>query len=137
MGKEEEDFVVGEEVLVRGGTWMTKEKCEKDTTCNPCNQSSSCSQQEEEARVQERLKSKLSPIKYRVMLMSGKGGVGKTSVATNLAVALSQDGLNVGILDADTHGPNIPKMLGIEFQHVENFGKGMIPVEVFLNLRAN
>jgi ATP-binding protein involved in chromosome partitioning len=115
---------------------MEKEKCEQDSTCEICDQTNSCSQQEKEAHAQERLKSKLSHIKYRVMVMSGKGGVGKTSVATNLAVALSQDGLNVGILDADIHGPNIPKMLGIEFQHVENFGKGMVPVEVFPNLRV-
>jgi ATP-binding protein involved in chromosome partitioning len=136
MGKEEEDFVVGEEVLVEGGTGMTKEKCEKDTTCNTCNQSSSCSQQEKEAHTQERLKSKLSHIKHRVMVMSGKGGVGKSSVATNLAVVLSQDGLHVGILDADIHGPNIPKMLGIECRQVEGSENGMIPVEVFPNLEV-
>jgi len=115
---------------------MAKEKCEKDATCDTCSLSSSCSQQEKEAHTQERLKSKLSHIKHRVMVMSGKGGVGKSSVATNLAVALSQDGLYVGILDADIHGPNIPKMLGIESRQVEGSGKGMIPVEVFPNLKV-
>ena len=122
---------------MEGGTYMTKEKCEKDATCDTCNETSSCSQQEKEAHAQEeRLKSKLSHIKHRIMVMSGKGGVGKSTVSTNLAVVLSQDGFNVGLLDADIHGPNIPKMLGIESQHVENFGKGMIPVEVFPNLKV-
>jgi Mrp family chromosome partitioning ATPase len=115
---------------------MEKEKCEQDSTCETCDQTNSCSQQEKEAHAQEKLRSRLSHIKHRIMVMSGKGGVGKSSVATNLAVALSQDGLSVGILDADIHGPNIPKMLGIEFQHVENFGRGMIPVEVFPNLKV-
>jgi len=115
---------------------MAKEKCEKDAVCDTCDQSSSCSQQEKEAHVQERLKSKLSHIKHRIMVMSGKGGVGKSTISTNLAVALSNDGFDVGLLDADIHGPNIPKMLGIEFQHVENFGKGMIPVEAFPNLKV-
>ncbi len=115
---------------------MEKEKCEKDSTCETCDQTNSCSQQEKEANAQEKLRSRLSHIKHRIMVMSGKGGVGKSSVATNLAVALSQDGLHVGILDADIHGPNIPKMLGIEFQQVENFGKGMIPIEVFPNLKV-
>jgi ATP-binding protein involved in chromosome partitioning len=115
---------------------MAKEKCEKDAICDTCDQTSSCSQQEKEAHAQEKLKAKLSHIKHRIMVMSGKGGVGKSTVSANLAVALSQDGFDVGLLDADIHGPNIPKMLGIEFQHVENFGKGMIPVEVFPNLKV-
>jgi ATP-binding protein involved in chromosome partitioning len=115
---------------------MTEEKCEKDATCDTCNQSSSCSQQEKEAHAQERLKSKLSHIKHRILVMSGKGGVGKSSVATNLAVALSVDGFEVGLLDADIHGPNIPKMLAIESRHIEGSGKGMIPVEVFPNLKV-
>jgi Mrp family chromosome partitioning ATPase len=115
---------------------MTEEKCGKDTTCETCNQSSSCSQQEKEAHTQERLKSKLSHISHRIMVMSGKGGVGKSTVATNLAVSLSRDGLDVGLLDADIHGPNIPKMLGIESEHVIGSGMGMIPVEVFPNLKV-
>jgi ATP-binding protein involved in chromosome partitioning len=115
---------------------MTKEKCEKETTCETCNQSSSCSQEEREAHAQERLKSKLSHIKHRVMVMSGKGGVGKSTVSTNLAIVLALDGFNVGLLDADIHGPNIPKMLGIELRHVEGSGQGMIPVEAFPNLKV-
>jgi ATP-binding protein involved in chromosome partitioning len=116
---------------------MAKEKCEKDATCDTCNETSSCSQQEKEAHAQEeRLKSKLSHIKHRIMVMSGKGGVGKSTVSTNLAVALSRDGFDVGLLDADIHGPNIPKMLGIEFSHVEGSDHGMIPVEVFPNLKV-
>jgi ATP-binding protein involved in chromosome partitioning len=115
---------------------MTEEKCKKDEICDICNQSGSCSQQEKEAHAQERLKSKLSHIQHRIMVMSGKGGVGKSTVATNLAVALSLDGLDVGLLDADIHGPNIPKMLGIESRQVIGSGQGMIPVEVFPNLKV-
>jgi ATP-binding protein involved in chromosome partitioning len=115
---------------------MAEEKCEKDSTCDTCDQSSSCSQQEKEAHAQEKLNSKLSHISHRIMVMSGKGGVGKSTVATNLAVSLSLDGLDVGLLDADIHGPNIPKMLGIESSQVIGSGQGMIPVEVFPNLKV-
>src|SRR4030043_1312665 len=115
---------------------MAEEKCKKDAVCDTCTESSSCSQQEKEAHAQERLKSKLSHIQHRILVMSGKGGVGKSTVSTNLAVGLSMDGFDVGLLDADIHGPNIPKMLGIESKHVEGTGQGMIPVEVFPNLKV-
>src|SRR4030042_964826 len=85
---------------------------------------------------EERLESNLSHIKRRVLVMSGKGGVGKSTVSANLAVALSMDGFNIGLLDADIHGPNLPKMLGIESKHVEGTERGMIPVEVFQNLKV-
>jgi len=60
------------------------------------------------------LEKKLGAIKHKIMVMSGKGGVGKSTVTVNLAAALVKLGYKVGIIDADIHGPNIPKMLGIK-----------------------
>jgi Mrp family chromosome partitioning ATPase len=56
----------------------------------------------------------LALIKHKFLVMSGKGGVGKTCVAANLAVALSKNGTRVGLMDLDLHGPDIPRMLGLK-----------------------
>ena len=61
-----------------------------------------------------RLAKNLGQIKHKIVVMSGKGGVGKSTVAANLADTFQKMGYTTGILDADIHGPNIPKMLGIE-----------------------
>jgi len=53
-------------------------------------------------------------IKHKILVLSGKGGVGKSCIAANLAVWLSTQGKNVGLLDIDIHGPSIPKLLGLE-----------------------
>ena len=56
----------------------------------------------------------LAKIKHKLIVMSGKGGVGKTSVSVNLAIALGARGFKVGIMDVDLHGPDVPRMLGIQ-----------------------
>jgi Mrp family chromosome partitioning ATPase len=89
-------------------------------------------QMEQEKRLQE----KMSNIKHTLIVMSGKGGVGKTTVAVNLAYALSLTGKAVGILDIDLHGPNIAKMLGIEKQALCISESNIEPVEVSKNLKA-
>ena len=85
---------------------------------------------------EKRLKEKMLKIKHPLIVMSGKGGVGKTTVAVNLAYALSLTGKSVGILDIDLHGPNIAKMLGIEKQSIFVLESGIEPVEVSENLKA-
>ncbi|MEE0938751.1 Mrp/NBP35 family ATP-binding protein [Methanobrevibacter sp.] len=66
-----------------------------------------------------RLAKNLGQIKHKIVVMSGKGGVGKSTVAANIAETLQGLGYSTGILDADIHGPNIPKMLGLEIYENE------------------
>jgi ATP-binding protein involved in chromosome partitioning len=66
-----------------------------------------------------------------VLVMSGKGGVGKSTVATNLALALQRAGAAVGLLDADMYGPSIPTMLGVSGRPVSADGKKFLPLERF------
>jgi Mrp family chromosome partitioning ATPase len=72
--------------------------------------------QDRKAQIEERnkaIKESLKGIKNKILVMSGKGGVGKSSVAVNLAVGLAERGYKVGLMDIDLHGPSIPQMLGI------------------------
>lgn len=69
-------------------------------------------------------------VKHVILVLSGKGGVGKSTVSVNLASALSAHGRNVGLLDLDIHGPSIPKMLGIEDQKPAVLDETMEPVHV-------
>jgi len=69
-------------------------------------------------------------VKHVILVLSGKGGVGKSTVSVNLAYALSAHGRNVGLLDLDIHGPNIPKMLGIEDQRPAVLEKVIEPIHV-------
>ncbi len=77
----------------------------------------SCSQEtnrDQECIEQLELTERMSQIKHKIIVLSGKGGVGKSTVAANLAVSLSLNGNRVGLLDVDVHGPSIPRILGLE-----------------------
>jgi ATP-binding protein involved in chromosome partitioning len=67
-------------------------------------------------------------VRNTIAVASGKGGVGKTTVAVNLAVSLARDGAKVGLLDADITGPNVPLMMGTESAHVTGTGGRVNPV---------
>lgn len=84
-----------------------------------------------------RLKLQLSKIRNTIMVMSGKGGVGKSTVAANLAVSLAREGCRVGVLDGDIHGPDIPKILGVEDRKLISDEEGKIrPVEAYQNIKV-
>jgi Mrp family chromosome partitioning ATPase len=91
-------------------------------------------------RAAERLKRRLriignmKRIKHKLIVASGKGGVGKSTVATNLACTLAASGHKVGILDMDLTGPNVPLMLGIDAGEMKEGPNGLEPVQVTPNL---
>lgn len=78
----------------------------------------------------------LKKIKHKIIVLSGKGGVGKSTVSANLAYALSEKGYKVGLLDSDLHGPTIPKMLGVEDKKPLPSEEGINPVLINQNLKV-
>lgn len=84
----------------------------------------------------EAIKKNLKDVKNIVMVISGKGGVGKSTVASNLALVLAGMGKKIGLLDIDIHGPNLPKMLGVEKERMQSPAENRIePVRISDNLK--
>ncbi len=79
-------------------------------------------------RVEElkQLRVRMERVGHKVAVMSGKGGVGKSLVTVNLAATLAAEGKRVGVLDADLHGPTVPRMLGLKGAHLEAGENGII-----------
>lgn len=90
--------------------------------------------QEKIIQQDKRLKENMEKIKHKIIVMSGKGGVGKSTVAVNLASGLALKGYRVGILDIDIHGPNIAKMFKLEDKELTGSDLGIEPVNVFSDL---
>ena len=101
-------------------------------------QGCSMSNQNQQQQAQDKeIEQSLGRIKHKILVMSGKGGVGKSSVATYLAGALAKKGKKVGLMDVDLHGPSIPRMLGLKgnIQGGDN-GEKAKPIEYLPNLQV-
>ncbi|MCK4282700.1 MAG: Mrp/NBP35 family ATP-binding protein [Candidatus Brocadiae bacterium] len=106
----------------------------EETKSGPSEAQKARQQQRElqELKLQERI----SQIRNTVLVLSGKGGVGKSTVAANLAVTLCAEGFQVGLLDADMHGPSVPKILNVESEPVYADGENIVPVRTGAGLRV-
>ena len=78
----------------------------------------------------------MGKIKHKIAIISGKGGVGKSTVTVNLAAAFAMQGKRVGVLDADIHGPSVPRLLGLEGQQVKTGPPGVFPVDGPLGMKV-
>jgi len=87
------------------------------------------------AEARQAIASRLAEVKHKIIVLSGKGGVGKSSVAVNLACALARCGKKVGLLDADLHGPTVPVMLGLN-KAPDATEKGILPLETAWNIKV-
>ena len=87
---------------------------------------------------EEMLRSRMTKIRHKIAVISGKGGVGKSLVTVNLAMALTIKGRNgkVGVLDADIHGPCVPKMLGLKGERLQSGPPGVFPAFGPLNMKV-
>ncbi len=93
---------------------------------------------EEKSQIEENLQvvENMARIKHKIVVMSGKGGVGKSTVAVSLALTLADQGHKVGVMDVDIHGPDVAKLLGVEDARLQSTGEMIIPVPVSKNLSA-
>lgn len=80
------------------------------------------------------LQGRMRDIGRKLLVLSGKGGVGKSTVAVNLAVALAMRGKAVGLLDVDIHGPSVPKLTALEDATIQSDGGALLPVRLTDNL---
>lgn len=111
-----------------------KPDCDK-SSCSSCGSRTTCSgipeapPRAETVPEDQKLQHRMGRIRRKIMVMSGKGGVGKSTVATNLAVHLMLAGQRVGLLDVDIHGPSIPQMLHLDHARVVGDGEALLPLE--------
>ena len=82
------------------------------------------------------LRDRMGDIGHKLLVLSGKGGVGKSTIAANLAVSLAAQGMAVGLLDVDIHGPSIPTLMGLVGRQPESANNELLPLEMAPNLKV-
>jgi ATP-binding protein involved in chromosome partitioning len=110
-------------------------KCEHEGDPKACG---SCDVAKEQQKSEEDMAicRTLAQIRHKILVMSGKGGVGKSSVAVSLALSLARAGHKVGLMDVDIHGPNVMRMLGLEKPFDLASAQFQMPPELFHNLKV-
>ena len=103
-------------------------QCPDDADCGRCGET--CEHPKPQAQAAPLSQEGPASIRKRLLVLSGKGGVGKSTVAVNLAMGFAFQGLRTGLLDVDIHGPSVPKLLGLEKQTLQSEGGEILPVEV-------
>jgi ATP-binding protein involved in chromosome partitioning len=89
----------------------------------------------ERNELEERMRQSMAKVKNKILVMSGKGGVGKSTFAVNLAVALAKRGNEVGLMDVDLHGPSVPNMLGLTDAKTSSDGVSVHPIKYMDGLK--
>lgn len=113
-----------------------EEQCKGGTCDGGCGGSAQATHQQKQAQQDQAVSASLERIQNKFLVMSGKGGVGKTSVSVNLAMALAKKGHKVGIMDVDIHGPDVPRMLGLTGMLGLNANQKLKPISYSENLCA-
>ena len=115
---------------------------EKSIGCSSCSENGACSscasstnekrpgETDQQFEDRQAIKRRLRRIKHKIVVMSGKGGVGKSTVAVNMAVSLALAGKKVGLMDVDIHGPSVPTMLNLEHSPLQSSAEGIYPISV-------
>jgi Mrp family chromosome partitioning ATPase len=117
--------------IIQTPTSGGSDACTYMWACAICDENESC-QKDKEGHSRWLVAKRMERIEYKVLIMSNKGGVGKSTCTTNLAVSLALKGWHVGICDMDIHGPNIPKMVGAEGQKLKiSTSGGIIPFQAY------
>jgi Mrp family chromosome partitioning ATPase/predicted Fe-Mo cluster-binding NifX family protein len=103
-----------------------------NSSCSTCGHAHHEKENQEEQTIQQTLQL----IRHKILVMSGKGGVGKSSVAVTLALSLARRGYKVGLMDVDIHGPNVLRMLGLDQPIDLSQGQFLLPPEIADNLKV-
>jgi Mrp family chromosome partitioning ATPase/predicted Fe-Mo cluster-binding NifX family protein len=112
---------------------------DQSNTCNDSNcftQEKRPGEQHDDFVDRQSIQSRMCQIKHKILVLSGKGGVGKSTVAVNLAASLALAGKQVGLLDVDIHGPSIPKLLHLEGTPITSSDNSLHPVNIELGSGA-
>jgi len=114
----------------------SSEQAGKSSSCEGCPNQNVCKSGAAQAVDPdlEKIKARLRGVKHKLLVLSGKGGVGKSTLSAQIAFGLAESGKEVGLLDIDICGPSVPKMFGVEGEEVHQSNMGWSPVYVEDNL---